>query len=93
MNLGGAWGSQAKSKDISLSRKEQGASCEGHEKCFSPHSSYYIVYVRVYNTGKFVWSFTVGTYYKVGELAHTLKCVSNKNKNFGIITFEYASFC
>lgn len=39
------------------------------------------VCVCVYNTSKFVWSFhNCGTYYKVGELAHTLKYISNKNK-------------
>ena len=41
----------------------------------------YIVYMYVYNTGKLVWSFhSCGTYDKVGELAHMLKYISNKNK-------------
>lgn len=40
LNLGERGARKPKSKDISLSRRNPGASCEGHEKCFSPHSSY-----------------------------------------------------
>lgn len=75
LNLGER-GSQAKEQRHFLSRRNLGPAVKDTKDVFHHILIPYVVYMRVYNTGKFNGLFhSCGTYYKVGELAHTLKCV------------------